>query len=102
MCLYITGATARSSRALANLRRLCDTYLSGQYELSVVDVFQQPELARKVQIIAAPTLVKALPLPLRRFIGDLSNTENLLSALEVHQTPSVPALRSPPERDHEG
>jgi len=83
MCLYVTGATARSSRAIANLRRLCEKYLAGRYKLKIVDVYQQPRLALKGQIIAAPTLVKAFPLPLRKFIGDLSNLESLLAGLEI-------------------
>src|SRR4051812_32450772 len=92
MRLYVTGATPRSSRAIANLRKLCDEHLSGRYKLEVVDVYQQPELAREGQIIAAPTLVKSFPLPLRRFIGDMSNTANLLEGLEIrlliNQSPS--------------
>jgi len=83
MRLYVTGATPRSSRAIANLRKLCDQFLAGRYELEIVDVYQQPELAREGQIIAAPTLVKSFPLPLRRFIGDMSNTANLLAGLDV-------------------
>jgi circadian clock protein KaiB len=86
MRLYVTGATPRSTRAIANLRRLCDEYLPGRYKLEVVDVYQQPHLAREGQIIAAPTLVKSFPLPLRRFIGDMSNTANLLAGLDVHAT----------------
>ena len=83
MRLYVTGATPRSSRAIANLRKLCDEYLVGRYKLEIVDVYQRPELAREGQIIAAPTLVKSFPLPLRRFIGDMSNTANLLAGLEI-------------------
>ena len=84
MRLYIMGATERSTRAITNLRKLCDEYLPGQYDLDIVDVYQQPDLAQEAQIIAAPTLVKMLPLPLRRFIGDMSNKENLLAGLEIH------------------
>ena len=86
MRLYITGATERSTRAITNLRKLCDEYLPGQYNLDIIDVYQQPALAQEAQIIAAPTLVKMLPLPLRRFIGDMSNKENLLAGLEIHST----------------
>ena len=86
MRLYITGATERSTRAIANLRKLCDEYLPGQYNLDVIDVYQQPALAQEAQIIAAPTLVKMLPLPLRRFIGDMSNKENLLAGLEIRSS----------------
>lgn len=83
MRLYVTGASARSTRAITNLRKLCDEYLPGRYDLKVVDVYQQPELAREGQIIAAPTLIRTLPLPLRRFIGDMSNTASLLKGLEI-------------------
>jgi circadian clock protein KaiB len=83
MRLYVTGATPRSSRAITNLRRLCDEYLPGKYELEVIDIYQRPELARQVQIIAAPTLVKAFPPPLRKFIGDMSNVRSLLAGLDV-------------------
>src|SRR5712671_7254698 len=93
--LYVTGATPRSSRAIANLRKLCDQYLPGRYKLEIVDVYQQPELAREGQIIAAPTLVKSFPLPLRRFIGDMSNTANLLAGLEIRSTPSKSSSGTP-------
>jgi len=92
MRLYVTGATPRSSRAIANLRKLCDEYLVGRYKLEIVDVYQQPELAREGQIIAAPTLVKSFPLPLRKFIGDMSNTANLLAGLQIE----LEAMRAPP------
>jgi circadian clock protein KaiB len=92
MRLYVTGATPKSTAAITNLRKLCDDYLPGQYELKVVDVYQQPKLADEGQIIAAPTLVKSLPLPLRRFIGDMSNTKILLEGLEI--PPESPAHSS--------
>jgi circadian clock protein KaiB len=88
MRLYVTGATGRSTRAITNLRRLCELYLPGQYELTVIDMYQQPALAREGQVIAAPTLIKYFPLPLRRFIGDMSNTENILTGLQVHSMPA--------------
>jgi circadian clock protein KaiB len=97
MRLYVTGATPRSSRAITNLRKLCDEYLAGRYKLEIVDVYQQPELAREGQIIAAPTLVKSFPLPLRRFIGDMSNTANLLAGLEIEL---VPMATTPKGSDH--
>jgi circadian clock protein KaiB len=81
--LYVTGATPRSTRAVVNLKTLCEQYLPGRYTLEVVDVYQQPSRASEEQIICSPTLVKHLPLPLRRFIGDLSNTEKLLLGLDV-------------------
>jgi circadian clock protein KaiB len=83
MRLFVTGVTPRSTRAIANLRRLCEEHLPGRYKLEVVDVYQQPRLAREGQIIAAPTLIKQFPLPLRKFIGDMSNTRSLLLGLEL-------------------
>lgn len=79
--LFITGATPNSLRALRNARELCEQYLSGRYALSVVDIYQQPELARQQQILAAPTLVRTHPLPRRQVIGDLSARERVLSVL---------------------
>ena len=81
--LYITGTTAHSARALANIRRICDENLAGRYELEIIDLSQSPMLAQNDQIIAAPTLIKALPLPLRRFIGDMSQTSRILVGLDV-------------------
>src|SRR2546421_5340468 len=77
--LYITGHTPRSAGSVRNLRRLCDEYLEGRFELEVIDIYQQPELAQEAQIIAAPTLVKMQPLPLRRLVGDLSNREQVMA-----------------------
>jgi circadian clock protein KaiB len=91
MKLYVTGATPRSTRAITNLKRLCEEHLTGRYELEVIDVYQQPGLARAGQIIAAPTLVKSLPLPLRKFIGDMSNEENLLAGLNIQPDAGLPA-----------
>ena len=81
--LFVTGATHRSSKAITNLTDVCERYLPGQYDLDVIDIYQQPELARGQQIIAAPTLVKYFPLPAQRFIGDLSRTKELLVALQL-------------------
>ena len=86
MRLYVTGATSRSTRAITNLRKLLDQYIPSRYKLEIVDIFQRPELAREGQIIAAPTLVKSFPLPLRKFIGDMSNTANLLEGLQISVT----------------
>ncbi len=80
--LYITGATPRSSRAIQNLRKICEEHLQGRFDLQIIDIYQQPGLARGEQIVAAPTLVKKLPLPLRKFIGDLSDTERILLDLK--------------------
>lgn len=81
--LYVTGMTPRSARAVSNLQAICDEYLEGRYELDVVDIYQQPVLAKGEQIIAAPTLIKKLPLPMRRIIGDMSNRERVLLGLDL-------------------
>jgi circadian clock protein KaiB len=79
--LYVTGATERSLRAIANVKDLCERYLEGRYDLEVVDIYQQPALASRDQIVAAPTLVKRLPVPVRYLVGDLSRTEQVLRGL---------------------
>ncbi len=81
--LYITGMTPRSTKAIVNIRRICEEHLKGRYELEIIDIFQQPVLAMGEQIIAAPTLIKKLPFPLRKFIGDMSNTERILIGLDL-------------------
>jgi circadian clock protein KaiB len=81
--LFVTGQTPRSSASLENLRRICDERLVGKFELEVIDIYQQPELAKDAQIIAAPTLIKLLPLPLRRLVGDLSNKRKVLMGLDL-------------------
>ena len=81
--LYITGMTKRSARAIDNLQTFCEKHLAGHYELQVIDVYQQPELARTEQIVAVPTLIKKLPLPLRRLIGDMSDEERVLVGLDI-------------------
>ena len=83
--LYVTGSSTRSLRAIYNLRKLCEEYLQDDYDLEVIDIYKDPNAAREEQIIAAPTLVKQLPQPLRRFIGDLSNTKKLLVGLDIHE-----------------
>jgi len=85
--LYIAGATPQSGRALANVKKMCEAHLQGRYELEVIDLYQQPQLAQGEQIIAAPTLIKQLPLPLRRVIGDMSKTERLLVGLDLRKKP---------------
>jgi circadian clock protein KaiB len=85
--LYVTGLTPRSERAVRNLRAICDEYLAGRYDLEVVDIYQQPLLAKGEQIIAAPTLIKKLPLPVRRIIGDMSNRERVLVGLHLVRAP---------------
>jgi circadian clock protein KaiB len=81
--LYITGSTLQSTRAVLNIRKICEEHLEGRYELEVVDLSQHPMQAMGEQIIAAPTLIKKLPLPLRRFIGDMSQTERILLGLDL-------------------
>ena len=83
--LYVTGLTQRSTRAVEAVRSICETHLQGRYELEVIDIYQQPALARQEQIVAAPTLIKSLPLPLRRIIGDLSSTEKVLVGLGLER-----------------
>ena len=83
--LYITGTTSRSVLALTNLKKICEEYLEGRYELEVIDLYQTPSLAKDEQIIAAPTLIKKLPLPFRRIIGDMSNTEKVLLGLDLRK-----------------
>ncbi|MGZ4969217.1 MAG: circadian clock KaiB family protein [Methylobacter sp.] len=83
--LYITGATPNSTRAIVNIRKICEEYLQGRYDLEIVDICQNPTLAEGEQIIATPTLIKKLPLPLRRFIGDLSQTERILLGLDLRK-----------------
>ena len=93
MRLFVTGASSRTGTAIANLRRICEQELAGQYELEIIDVLEHPELAEDEKILATPTLIKSLPLPLRRVIGDLSNTEKVLLGLEVHLQPGDPAAK---------
>src|SRR6266704_2551579 len=81
--LYVAGMTSRSARAVDNVRAFCEKHLEGRYDLQVIDVYQQPALARSEQLIAAPTLIKKLPLPLRRLIGDMSNEDRVLVGLDL-------------------
>jgi circadian clock protein KaiB len=81
--LYITGTTHRSALAITNLKKICEEYLEGRYELEVIDLYQKPSLAKDEQIIAAPTLIKKLPLPFRRIIGDMSDKEKVLMGLDL-------------------
>lgn len=81
--LYVTGMTPRSTRAIENVRTICEELLQGRYDLEVIDIYQQPTLASGEQILAAPTLIKKLPLPLRRVIGDMSSRERVLLGLDL-------------------
>jgi len=83
--LYIAGATPKSLRALSHIKQICDEYLHGRYELEVIDLYQQPTLAEGEQIVAAPTLIKELPPPLRRIIGDMSQIERVLVGLDLQK-----------------
>jgi circadian clock protein KaiB len=83
--LYVTGSTPRSLRAISNLKRLCEEHLPGNYDLEVIDMYKDPGVASTEQIIAAPTLIKRMPAPLRRFVGDLSNTQKLLTGLGIYK-----------------
>ncbi len=81
--LYIAGMTPASTRAIVNVKEICEQHLEGRYDLEVIDIYQQPILAEGEQIIAAPTLIKKLPLPLRKFLGDLSDLERILVGLDL-------------------
>ena len=81
--LYVAGQTSKSLLAMANLKRVCETHLAGRYEIELIDLIQNPRLAAGDQILAIPTLVRRLPSPLKRIIGDLSNTEKVLVGLDI-------------------
>jgi circadian clock protein KaiB len=81
--LYVTGVTPKSQLAIANVKRICEEHLKGRYDLEVIDIYQQPVLARGEQIIATPTLIKKIPTPLRRFIGDMAGIEKILIGLDL-------------------
>ena len=82
--LYVSGSTLKSARAVENIKRICEEHLKDRYELEVIDLYQQPDLARGDQIVAVPTLLKRFPQPPRRLVGDLSNTENVLLGLDIN------------------
>lgn len=83
--LYVTGMTPRSTEAIATIKAICEEHLHGRYDLEVIDIYQHPQLAKDEQIIAVPTLVKKLPAPLRRFIGNLSEKERVLLGLDLRR-----------------
>jgi circadian clock protein KaiB len=85
--LYVAGQTPKSISAFTNLKRICDEHLEGRYELEIVDLLQRPQLARGDQILAIPTLVRRLPAPVKKIIGDLSNTERVLVGLDLRPAP---------------
>jgi len=92
--LYVTGTTPRSARAIQNIRAICEEKLRGRYDLEVVDIYQHPEQAKPEQVVVTPTLVRKLPLPVRRLIGDLSDADRVLVGLDI-----VPRQTRKPERD---
>jgi circadian clock protein KaiB len=83
--LYVSGMTPNSRRAIENIRKICAEHLEGCYELEIIDIYQQPIFAKEGQIVAVPTLVKELPPPLRKFIGDMSNTDRILLGLDLRK-----------------
>ena len=81
--LYVAGSTSRSSLAISNVRKICEQYLAGCYDLEVIDVYQQPEVTKTADVIALPTLIKELPFPPKKFVGDMSNTERIVVGLKL-------------------
>jgi circadian clock protein KaiB len=96
--LYVAGATPKSTQAIMNIKKICEEHLAGCYDLEVIDIYQQPALAKGEQIIAAPTLIKKLPLPLRRFIGSMADVERILVGLDLKPVEEPPAQASPQDR----
>jgi circadian clock protein KaiB len=88
--LYVAGVTPKSTQSIVNIKKICEEHLKGRYELEVIDIYQQPVLARGEQIIAAPTLVKKLPLPLRKFIGTMADTDRILVGLDLKPRDATP------------
>ena len=84
--LYVAGQTPKSMAAIANIRKLCDEYLPGRCTVDIVDLMKDPELAQRHQIVAIPTLIRELPEPIKRIIGDLSNTQRVLLGLDIDQS----------------
>lgn len=93
--LFVTGQSARAQQAIANLKRICEDELGGCYELEVIDVLQRPDLAENEKVLATPTLIKSLPPPLRRVIGDLSDKDKVLLGLEVQPRANAPRPGDP-------
>ncbi len=86
--LYVSGVTPRSVTAIKNLKNICNTHLHGRYDLQVIDIYQQPELAGSAQVVAVPTLIKLLPPPLRQLVGDLSEKERVLVGMDLTPRPT--------------
>jgi circadian clock protein KaiB len=93
-CLYIAGLSAKSQRAIEEVKATCETFLKGRYELEIVDIYQQPALAKAAQIVAVPTLVRTLPSPMRRYIGDMSKKQGILISVGMRQQERT--WKSPP------
>lgn len=93
--LYVAGQTPKSLAALSNLKRICARHLDGKYELEVIDLIKNPQLAQGDQILAIPTLVRNLPVPMRKIIGDLSNADRVLVGLDLRGTGPVPGKQAP-------
>ncbi|HUR69705.1 MAG TPA: circadian clock KaiB family protein [Candidatus Thermoplasmatota archaeon] len=89
--LYVTGATPASLRAVETIKQICDVHLEGRYDLQVIDIYQQPALARGEQIVAVPTLIRKLPAPIRRLVGDLSARERVLLGLDLKRAAAIEA-----------
>jgi circadian clock protein KaiB len=95
--LFVTGTTPRSARAIQNIRAICEAYLPSRYDLEVIDIYQHPEHVKAEQIVVTPTLVRQLPCPVRKLIGDLSDTERVLAGLDIA---SRPISASPQGSEH--
>jgi circadian clock protein KaiB len=100
--LYVTGQTSRAARAIANLRQLCEIELQDRFRIDVIDVLEHPELAEAERILATPTLVRQLPPPLRRVIGDLSETSKVLLGLDIWPSAQAGPTDTGPSRDGDG
>jgi circadian clock protein KaiB len=87
--LYVAGETPRSLAAIGNLKRICEEHMAGRYRIEVIDLMANPQLARQDQILAIPTLVRKLPVPMRKIIGDLSKTERVLVGLDLRPVPET-------------
>ena len=87
--LFIAGASPNSNRAIGNIRSFCERYLKDRYQLEIIDVYQQPEVAKQDQVIALPLLIKSSPLPIKRLIGDMSDTAKVMKGLDVNETIKV-------------
>lgn len=97
--LFVAGATVRSHQAVLRVRELCETLLTRRVKLEVIDIYQQPAMARENQIVATPTLIIALPVPLRRFIGNLTNIADLFSVIDISETNRITPKKLPPLAD---